>query len=150
MRRGRLEGWSPNLEPSDFSARELALDRCFLPVRCYFCCVLCFEQGPRGLCFPLAEMAPVICGTLFAIHSRHRSGIGGDHARMAGGPIVPLEGWWWWPWWYPEGWRWLWEGVEIWRELGFFDLKVSDFALGRPTRTRCCFLLLCSLLMHRG
>ena len=46
------------------------------------------------LCLPMAEMALILWGALLAIHSRHCSGIDGDSARMAVGPVGPLDGWW--------------------------------------------------------
>ena len=41
----------------------------------------------------MAEMTPILWGALFAVHSRHRSGIGGDRARIAVGCVGPLDGW---------------------------------------------------------
>ena len=64
----------------------------------------------------MAELVPILWSLLFAIRSRPRCGNGGDCARMAVASVKPLDGWWWWPWWYPKGWQWLLEGVEIWKD----------------------------------
>ena len=80
------------------------MNHCFLPLFWYLCCVFGSVQGHCVLCLPMAEVTPILWGLLFAIHSRHPSGIGGDCERMAVGPVGHLDGWWWWPWWYSK-WR---------------------------------------------
>ena len=56
------------------------------------------------LCFPMAGVVPIFGGLLFALLDQPRGGIGGGRTRMDVASVVPLDGWWRWPWWYPEGW----------------------------------------------
>ena len=100
---------------------------CFLSLLWSLCCVFGFWPGPQVFFLPMTEVVLISWGLLFVIHSRYRSGVAVNRARMAVGPVFSLDGLWWWPWWYTKGQWQLREGVDIRKELmvgpGFYGLS---------------------------
>ena len=80
------------------------MDRYFLPLLQSHCCFFDLWPGPRVFCLPTAEVALILRGFVFTIHSRHLSGAAVNHTQVAVSPVFPLDKWWRWPWWDPEGW----------------------------------------------